>query len=181
MNRVLLDTNIFGEIVRCKDVRLVREAVDRKLNRNVLMYGSETVRWELRKTRKTPKHVRRRTNVNLRSELLKLYDLLIGEAHTIRVTEQVKELANHYLRVYLELVMKAAKKEHEKEELYRDCLIIAAAALKGLDVVYSQDNNTMFSDQAVKAYDIVNSIRSLKTPSFYGYNEFKKELNRWFS
>ena len=59
-----------------------------------------------------------------------------------------------------------------------DFIIIATATIYQLDVVISDDENTMLSDKAVDAYMNVNKKYGLKDPKFKKYNEFKKELAR---
>ena len=48
MKRVLLDTNIYGEIVKRGDTELVKRFVENRLSMNIAVYGNSVVRKELR-------------------------------------------------------------------------------------------------------------------------------------
>lgn len=104
--------------------------------------------------------------------------MIVGE-HKLVVDDSTRELANNYLRAFIELKGKKPKKENERDELYNDLLIIALATLRQMDVVYSEDCKTMFSRNAVSAYELVNNIKGAATPRFYSYEEFIKEIKRW--
>ena len=64
------------------------------------------------------------------------------------------------------------------QEIIDDFLIVAAATINRLDIVYSEDSKTMMSAESLKSYELVNSIKKLKTPNFKKYEEFKNEINR---
>ncbi len=48
--------------------------------------------------------------------------------------------------------------------------------LASLDIVVSEDNETMLNEISMKCYRIVNQIKALETPQFIGYRAFRK----WF-
>ncbi len=45
-----------------------------------------------------------------------------------------------------------------------------------IDVVVSEDNKSMLTENALKAYRIINALEKKKTPNFIGYLEFKRWL-----
>ncbi|MFH1276684.1 MAG: hypothetical protein ABIH82_06250 [Candidatus Woesearchaeota archaeon] len=49
-------------------------------------------------------------------------------------------------------------------------MIVACASFRGLDLVYSNDNKTMFNKSAIKAYDHINMKENLRTPKFLKYS-----------
>jgi len=64
------------------------------------------------------------------------------------------------------------------KEMQNDLLIVATAAIKQMDIVVSNDEATMQSEQALRTYNLVNAIRQLKNPQFIDYKEFKKLMLR---
>jgi len=62
--------------------------------------------------------------------------------------------------------------------MQNDLLIVATAAIKQMDIVVSNDEATMQSEQALRTYNLVNAIRQLKNPQFIDYKEFKKLMLR---
>lgn len=57
-----------------------------------------------------------------------------------------------------------------------DMIIVAEATISKLDIVVSDDNRTMLSNAAKRAYYSVNKEHNLITPNFIGYSEFKRKL-----
>jgi hypothetical protein len=87
------------------------------------------------------------------------------------MAQPISSLASKYFIVYKELGGTAKEKDIEN-----DFLIVAAASIKSLDVVVSEDNKTMKDRTAMKSYEIVNKLNGLRTPEFIGYELFKKLL-----
>jgi len=50
-------------------------------------------------------------------------------------------------------------------------MIVACASLNKLDIVYSADNKTLLSKQALKAYKHIHIKESLKLPTFFTYED----------
>ncbi len=172
MKRVLLDTNIYGEIIDKKDEELVKAALNSS-RKELLVYGCETVRKELRATGKKKMLPVKATGIKkLRIAPLLLYDFITA-SRSIQIDKKIEETAFDYLKVYKEITGKS------DEKLMNDFLIVASATLKGLDIVYSEDNKTMCSPNARKACAIVNALRDLKTPEFESYMKFIRDLKRW--
>ena len=57
-----------------------------------------------------------------------------------------------------------------------DCAIVACATIHQIDLVVSEDNKSMLSDAARKAYSVVNATEKKKESRFLGYLELKRWL-----
>lgn len=164
MKRVLLDTNIYGLIVKDNDRAKIRNKIEKE--RAVVVYGLPLIRRELRST---PKNIRI-DGINLRNDLLVLYDKLT-ENHLLKFLNEAEELAESYFYIYKEIGGFASR-----DEIVKDFCIIAYASLNSLDIVVSDDSRTMFSEKATKSYSIANQIKKIRLPRFVNYEEFKREL-----
>ena len=118
MKRLLLDTNIYGEMVIDSHVDLIKEKISQ--NHSFVIFGSSLIRKELRATPKKIKLMRS----NLRIDLLSLYDELVKE-RSLKIDFKTQELAQQYYLLYHTLG--GAK---GKDEMNNDLLIVACAALK---------------------------------------------------
>ncbi|MBI4451344.1 hypothetical protein HY642_05190 [Candidatus Woesearchaeota archaeon] len=165
MKRMLFDTNIYGRIVGEKEEEKVKELLDK--NHNIIIYGFDVVRKELRALSQEVISGRKR----IRLVLLGLYDRLV-KSHVYQTTSPMRQLVEDYYKTYKELGGKRSEKE-----MLNDFLIVACASLHELDVVVSEDNKTMLSVEALKAYKIVNNLRKYKTPVFLGYGDFKRLIS----
>ncbi|MBS3053885.1 MAG: hypothetical protein J4469_05275 [Candidatus Aenigmarchaeota archaeon] len=168
MKRVIVDTNIYGRIIREGDTDFVISRIGKS---GVIVYGCDDVRKEMRKMSKGKLEYVKGRAKKLRPLILGLYALLI-KSHEISVTQGIRELAEAYFVSY-----RTAGGSAAKDKIMTDLVIVAAAAKKGLDVVYSDDNDTMLSKEAKTAYSIVNSIRGEKTPNFRSYGGFKNDIS----
>ena len=162
MKRIILDTNIYGRIIEKKEEEKIKKLIEKR--RDIILYGFDVVRKELRDVPKEVRVERRR----LRLVLLALYDGLV-RTHIYFTTSPIKQLTNEYYKVYKELGGKRSEKE-----MLNDFLIVACASIHELDIVVSEDNKTMLSDEAKKSYKIANSLRGYKMPDFIGYGEFRR-------
>ena len=169
--KYLLDSNIYGEMVVDIEIELLKE--DYEKCRNVmLIYGiKEIIRKELRATPKDTKVGVRK----LRSNLLGLYDIFAGE-HELSVTEEHKHLANEYFKSYIKF-----GGSKSKNEMFNDLVVVACASSKGMDVVVSEDEKTMLTENALKAYKFINRANKKTNPRFIGYKAFKSELRSCLS
>ncbi len=168
MKRVMLDTNIYGKILEEFHHTIIQEALERGIfKREFIIYGFDTIRKELRATSQDS----RIHNANLRIALLHLYDTLIGK-HLLFETPEIKKLALHYYKVYKEL------NGTKDESILNDLLIVACATINNLDIVYSEDNKTMFHPTTLKSYKIVDGILNLRTPAFESYVDFVSKIKR---
>ncbi|MBI2652145.1 hypothetical protein HYX00_01655 [Candidatus Woesearchaeota archaeon] len=164
--KYLLDSNIYGEMVVDAEIEQLKD--DYKNCKNfILIYGiKEIIRKELRATPKDARIKERK----LRSNLIGLYDIFTGK-HELSITEEHKKLADDYYKSYIRF-----GGSKSKDEMFNDFLVVACASSKELDVVVSEDEKTMLTENAIKAYNLVNAAAKRRTPRFIGYIEFKREL-----
>src|SRR3989344_8256679 len=136
--RVMLDTNIYGFIANEEnpDQLLERIAVS-----SVIVCGSTVIRAELRDTPKKKVVGRRK----LRLRLLSSYDSLVSDKRNYDVNEIIRKIAAEYNDHY--------KGSFSWKELENDFLIVATASLHNLDLVVSEDENTMKNPEAMASYE----------------------------
>ncbi len=161
MNRVLLDTNIYGTILQTGKSEKLAE---RLAGKDISVVGFDLIRKELR-------HTSKNTSIggkNLRIELLKLYDTLT-RGRTCETTPTVTDIAKTYFDTLANLGSK-----NQRDEVFNDLLIVACASVNEVDIVVSDDKKTMFSAEFLTAYKIVNNIRRLRMPAFIGYEKFTR-------
>ncbi|MBI2550030.1 hypothetical protein HYV83_02515 [Candidatus Woesearchaeota archaeon] len=164
MRRVLLDTNVYGEIAIDPAVARIRERFVG--SQKFVFYGNEIIRKELRDTPKA----KRFGDSNLRIILLSLYDDVTKD-HILEVNSEVMELAENFYEAYKEV---GGLKP--KSEIISDFLIVSAAAVHNLDVVVSSDEKTMLTENALKAYRLITAVKKKKMPDMILYDKFR----RWF-
>ena len=169
MKRELLDSNIYGKIVEKMEMDFVLNNLPKS---NIIVYGSDVIRKELRDTPKEKIMITENKKTKIRILLLNIYDFIVKN-HQLKTTEAVKKLADTYYVAY-----KKFNGHKPKEHIINDFLIVSTATLNKLDVVYSEDNKTMLGREAVKSYELVNSIKKLRTPKFKSYEEFKNEISK---
>jgi len=163
MKRIMLDTNIYGRMVIDDELDEIKEAIGRKL----VVYGSEVIRKEIRRApRWTVKYPK-----NLRMDLLRLYDSLVG--HSIATTPEILKLAENYYLAYSNFGGRL-----NKSDILTDLIVVACASSKGLDIVVSEDTDTMLDNNFQKVYQLVNKLANTRNPQFLDYKEFKILLRR---
>jgi len=163
MKRLLLDTNIYGFIVIDNKREKIHQTIHS--NTNIDLYGFEVVRKELRATKRVI------VNMNLRMDLLRVYDDLVKK--TYEITDSMKKLADEYYLSYNKF-----GGTHPRSKLINDFLIIACASLKDLDIVVSNDVRTMLNEIAINAYKKVNEVKGINLPHFINYEEFKNVIKK---
>jgi len=163
MKKIILDTNIYGELVKETDLLKIKDRIKGKED---IIYGVDIIRMELRDT---PRGVRL-SNKNLRISLLSLYDEFVGK-HTIQLNEEMIKTAEKYYKGYKEFGGVRPMKD-----IINDFYIVACASRKEMNIVVTNDNCTMLGELSVKAYKLVNEILNLRTPEFWGYSSFKRWL-----
>lgn len=162
MKRLLPDTNIYGELILDKDY----ERLKNKIQSSCVIHGFEVVRSELRDV---PKQVVL-DGKKLRISLLHIYDELIKKSYPL--TPEIEELSSQYFKEY-----KALGGSQAYDKLHNDFCVVACATIHQIDIVVSEDNKSMLVENALRAYNLINSKEKRRTPGFLGYLEFK----RWLS
>ncbi len=164
--KTLIDTSAYGKVVQEEKDIVLKERIDAR--KDVIVFGNDVVKKELEETPdKIPSNVEER--LKLKRRLLELYEFLVKD-HALELTGLVTYIAEEYLTHCQDI----PKVHHEK--LRNDFLIVACASFYGLDIVVSEDNRTMFSAEAVKAYRKVNAKERLRTPKCISLAEFEQIL-----
>ena|SRR3989338_5563431 len=164
MKRVILDTNIYGLLA--KDAERLKIVGRLKVESGLVVYGFKLIRNELRKVPKTIKIEQR----SFRIDLLNLYDSIIEE-HILEFNNNLVKIAENYYKAYKEL-----GGSKSKDELINDFMIVSVASLNNLDIVISNDEKSMKAEKAIRAYKLINSVISKRTPQLISYEELKKLL-----
>ncbi|HLD38683.1 MAG TPA: hypothetical protein VJB05_00020 [archaeon] len=162
--RIILDTSIYGKIIEDG----VEDNIIEKTNihkHDMTIYGLKIIRSEIKAA---PKHSKDR--YDLRFALLRLYDSLTQD-HELTIKPLAHVLATLYYKYY-----RKTGGSVSWSKMMNDMIIVAEATISKLDIVVSDDNRTMLSEPAKKAYFSVNKEHNLITPNFIGYSEFKKKL-----
>jgi len=155
--RVMLDTNIYGFIAKEENPAVFLEHI---ATSQVMVCGSKVVRNELRKIPlKGNRDLRK-----LRSDVLRFYNILVKDKRNYEVNKFIKGLAQEYGKAY----------GRKSKDLENDFLIVATASFHYVKIVCSNDEKTMKSPPALKAYAEVNSRFQLPKPEFISLTKFKK-------
>lgn len=144
MRKIIFDANIYGEIVIDPDIDIIKE----KIKHFGIIYGFRIIRNKMRETSKS-KYVDDR---GLRILLLSLYDD-VTRGREFSVSEEMEQIAQSYYKAYREF---GGSKSLEK--IIEDFTIIACASVHGIDIVVSDDEKSMLTENAIRAYKLVNSI-----------------------
>lgn len=170
MTRLLLDTNIYGLMTERKEGVVFQGLVEKA---QAIVYGCSVVRKELRDVPKKRKMLTEDGVKNLRIFLLCLYERITKEREII-INEKTQELAEKYGRYFTKLTgIKVI------EHLKNDFLLVACASENKLDLVISEDHRTLFSTDAVRAYNFINLQEGLTEMHIVTYEEIKELLKRW--
>ena len=152
--RVLIDTNVYEKLYEY-DLARVYALIE---SGKIIVYGCKVVRDELREI---PPSVRV-DGKSYRNQLLLLYGDLVGK-HSFPVESVIEFLAEEYWKEYNGGI--------PKRKIFSDFLIVATASIHKLDIIVSNDERSMKSNPAVKAYDKANQINSFSTPRFISIEE----------
>ena len=160
MKRVILDSSVYGRLTADPEIIKIVEV---NIPEKFVIYGSETIRKELRDT---PRYVRHQGR-NLRILLLNIYGKLT-RGHELKLNRLVGVLSSDYFKEYAK---QGSIRSNKK--MKNDLLIIATATIYNLDIVVSDDEKTMFSSSAINAYKTVNKKYSLRNPRFLTYRRLR--------
>jgi len=182
MKRILPDTNIYGLLARDLDrIKLVERLVNDKI---MIVYGNKTIRDELRDISKKIRF----NGKSLRVDILNLYDQIVKE-RILKIDKSVIETADNYYKAYREF-----GGSKSKSNIIADFRIVACASVKNrrflsmlrnakhfrhfyeMDIVVSSDEKSMLTENALRAYKLVNSIAKKRTPKFIDFIGFKNYL-----
>ena len=164
MRRLLLDTNIYGEIAL--DENRVEIADKLANNKTFIIYTNNIIKKELRNT---PKNVRV-DKISLRNNLMTLFHNIAKK--NIEITPRMTNITESYYEAYREFGGSIGK-----AKIINDFCIVACATCAGLDIVVLQDVVSMLIENSVRAYKLVNNSNNMRTPEFIRYNDLKRMLS----
>ena len=150
MTRAIIDACTYGKLILEKDAdKLVEKIIKDK---SLIIVDFKIVREELR---------------NGPKRALTIYDSII-RGDKIQESKQITHTAQEY-----DIEYKKGGGGTPSRRMKNDFKIVACASLKSCDIVYSEDSSTMKSKKALKAYEIVNLKRKLRTPKFLAFPNLK--------
>ncbi len=163
MVRMLFDTNVYGMLVVDPDVHtLLRSLATGSIN----VVNLSLIRQELRHT---PKRISK-SKRSARISLLNLYDQIV-RGDPIQPNRRIDALADAFYREYRRQGGNVGRKK-----MMNDLKIVACASMAGCDIIASEDNRTMKSHRAQKAYGIVAVANNLRPPTFISYDQLKRSI-----
>lgn len=162
MKRLLLDTNIYGLLFADPNFHHLHEKVQHIPALRI--YGYDIIRKELKAA---PRRVIR--GVNIRASLLRAYSAFVVKEYA--TDGRLSTISASYHTAYRQQGGLASFRSLEN-----DFLIVACAAVHGIDIVVSEDNATMLNELALRSYASVNRKLGIRTPSFIGYENFKRAI-----
>lgn len=148
--RTIFDTNTFEFLYR-ENIDEILKLVE---SGKILVYGCKLIRDELRDI---PKHLKV-DNKNYRITLLSIYDDLTKE-RSYPIETIAEALAEEYWKAY--------SGGTPKRNIIPDFKIVALATIHNLDIIVSEDDRTMKSENSLKVYKEVNERNGFETPKFY--------------
>jgi len=149
------------------DVDLVMNNIAKS---GIVVYSCDIIKKELRKMSKERITISYGKKRKLRSLILGLYHSLVKR--NLPVTEEILDTAGLYHSTYMKLGGMISG-----DKIMNDFIIVSLASSNNLDIVYSDDADTMLSFLSIKSYDIVNAIKKLRTPQFKKYGDFKNDIS----
>ena len=165
MLRVIFDTNIYGIII-LENPEIVEKIVR---DTDLVVYNFKPIRRELRDI---PKKERIK-ELSKRNFALQIYDQ-ITKNHYLSESIKIDKLA---LKFYNRYRAEGGIRDWKTTNIKIDFTIVACACLNSLDVIYSNDESTMISKPALKAYKHIAIKESLKVPNFWRYKDLKERYN----
>lgn len=167
MLRVIFDTNIYGKLI--EEVNTPDIIAKIKNDENFKVYGFQPIRKELRDTPKTSKLGK----LSRRNILLGIYDQLTGERY-LQDALQIHRLALKFYNTYRQF---GGIYNWDKTNIDVDFTIVACATFYNLDIVISDDQKTLLSKTALKAYKHICVKEGYRLPDFWNYSHLKVRYN----
>ncbi|MBI2144803.1 hypothetical protein HYU18_00610, partial [Candidatus Woesearchaeota archaeon] len=132
MKRLIFDTNVYTALLR--EGEAGKLVVVQAATLGFRFYGFDEVRHELKAAPRMVAHF----SENLRADLLRLYEEIIAEEY--RFEQKMMDVAVEYYGSYRTFGGGISHKD-----IITDFLIVACASLKQIDVVISQDSDSMLN------------------------------------
>ncbi len=124
------------------------------MRKKIVVYGCRVVRKELRDIPRSAKL----KGKSLRNILLGIYDELTHD-HDYQADSIAENIAEEYWKEYEGGI--------GKRKLIDDFKIVAISSMHNLDIIVSEDDKSMKSGHAIRAYLKVNNLNGFRTPAFY--------------
>ncbi|MBI2129890.1 hypothetical protein HYU07_06695 [Candidatus Woesearchaeota archaeon] len=163
MLRVIFDTNVYGLLIKEKEIDVIREKIEK--DKDFVIYGFQPIRKELRDTPKNE----RLGKLRKRNLLLGLYDELT-KGRYLKDSIQINRLALKFYNAYREF---GGIRSWKETNIDVDFTIVACASFYKLDVVVSDDSTTMLSKPAMKAYRHITLKEGAWHPNFWKYSDLR--------
>ncbi|MDO8741156.1 MAG: hypothetical protein Q7J54_06300 [Candidatus Woesearchaeota archaeon] len=163
MLRVIFDTNIYGLLIKEKEIAIIREKIEK--DQAFIVYGFQPIRKELRDTPKSEKLGK----LKKRNLLLSLYDE-ITKGRYLKDSIQINRLALKFYNAYRKF---GGIRSWKETNIDVDFTIVACASFYKLDVVVSDDSTTMLSKPAMKAYRHITLKEGSWHPNFWKYSDLR--------
>ncbi len=167
MLRVIFDTNIYGKLIEEDNFGEVATKI--KTDVEFKIYGFQQIRRELRDTPKASKLGR----LSKRNLLLNLYDGLT-EGRYLKDSLKIHQYAKKFYNSYRHF---GGIKNWDKSNIDIDFTIVACASFYKLDIVVSDDQKTLLSKPAMKAYRHICIKDGIWHPNFWKYSDLRIRYN----
>ena len=165
--RVIFDTNIFGKLI--EEERFQEVSIKIRDDENFVVYGFQPIRKELRDTPKTSKLGK----LSRRNLLLSLYDDITKRKY-LKDALQIHQLAMKFYNTYRNF---GGVYNWKKTNIDVDFTIVACGSFYKLDLVISDDQRTLLSKPALKAYRHICVKEGLWQPNFWKYSDLRVRFN----
>ncbi|MDP3640376.1 MAG: hypothetical protein Q8R53_04205 [Nanoarchaeota archaeon] len=167
MLRVIFDTNIYGKLIEEEKFEHIVTKI--KDDAQFKVYGFQPIRKELRDVPKESKLGR----LSRRNVVLSLYDQLT-QGRYFQDSLNIRRIAMKFYSTYREL---GGIRNWDKTNIDVDFTIVACASFYHLDIVISDDQKTLLSKPALKAYKHFCIKDGLWNPNFWRYSDLRIRYN----
>lgn len=163
MLRVIFDTNVYGLLI--EEEKIEQIAIKIRSDENFKVYGFQSIRKELRDTPKTSKLGK----LSKRNLILNLYDDLTHGRY-LKDLIQIHRLALKFYNAYRKF---GGISNWNKTNINVDFTVVACASFYRLDIVVSDDQKTLLSKPALKAYKHICIKEGFWHPNFWKYSDLR--------
>ncbi|MFH1455551.1 MAG: hypothetical protein ABIF40_01225 [archaeon] len=167
MLRVIFDTNIYGLLIKEKDLYSIQKKIC--ADKEFIIYGYKPIRKELRNTNK----IKRQGKLKTRNLLLNLYDELTKGCYS-KDSINIHNLAFKFYKLYR---VYGGICNWNKSNINIDFMIVAYACFYKLYIIISNDAKTLLNKNAQKAYRQICLEENLRLPNFWTYSELKNKYD----
>jgi len=167
MLRVIFDTNIYGKLIEEEKFESISTKI--KDDKDFKVYGFQAIRKELRDTPRNSRLGR----LSRRNLLLGLYDELT-KGRYLKDSLKINELALRFYNAYRQF---GGIRNWKETNVDIDLTLVACASLYRLDIVISDDQKTLLSKPAIKAYKHICIKEGIWHPNLWKYSDLRIRYN----